>query len=115
MDKVVGFHGIPAPRRNLARQLRELADIIEADDAETEPHGIMMCLMGAAQFEVVGIGETEGWAGARQALHAVTYATFETIGGNIRPRQHRIYQPRGLAAVTPLVVARRATPHREGE
>lgn len=114
MDKVVGFHGIPAPRRRLARQLRELADIIEADDAETEPHGIMMCLMGASQFEVIGIGETEGWSGARQALSAVTYASFDTIGGNIRTRQHRIYQPRGMAEVTPLIVARKASQEKGG-
>lgn len=108
MSEVIGFHGIPAPRRTLARQLRELADILEADQAETEPHGIMMCLMGAAQFEVVGIGETEGWAGARQAMDAVLSARFDTIGGNVRTRQHRMYQPRGAAAVTPLTVSRKS-------
>lgn len=104
MSEVVGFHGIPAPRRYLARQLRELADIIEADQAETEPHGIMMCLMGAAQFEVVGIGDTEGWAGARQAMYSVLSAQFDTVGGNIRVREHAMYQPREAAAVTPLVI-----------
>ena len=103
-DNVIGFSGVPAPRKYLADQLRELADIIESDQAETEPHGIMMVLMGAYQFEVVGIGETEGWTGARQALHAVTRASFETMGGNIRVRDHAIYQPRGKADVTPLAV-----------
>ncbi len=112
MSEIIGFHGIPAPRRTLARQLRDLADIIDADQAETEPHGIMMCLMGASQYEVVGIGETEGWAGARSAMYAVLSASFETIGGNIRPRQHRMYQPRGAAAVTPLIISRK--PGREG-
>ncbi len=107
MAEVIGFHGIPAPRRYLARQLRELADIIENDDAETEPHGILMCLMGAAQFEVIGIGETEGWSGARQAMNSVLFARFDTMGANIRTRQHRIYQPRGAADVTPLVVSRK--------
>lgn len=103
-DNVIGFHGVPAPRRYLAKQLRKLADIIEGDQAETEPHGIMMVLMGAHQFEVVGIGETEGWTGARQALHSVTCASFETVGGNIRTRGHAMYQPRGQAEVTPLVI-----------
>jgi ribosome modulation factor len=32
MTRVVGFHGVPAPRRHVARQLRELADIIERDE-----------------------------------------------------------------------------------
>ena len=110
MSKVIGFRGVPAPRRALARQLRILADIIEADEAETEPHGIMMCLMGAAQFEVVGIGDTECWVGARQAMHSVTTANFQTVGGNIRMRDHQKYQPRGAAEITPLVVSRKATP-----
>jgi hypothetical protein len=105
MAKVIEFHGIPASRRTLARHLRDLADIIEADEAETEPHGIMMCLMGATQFEVIGVGETEGWAGARQAMGAVLSATFKTVGGNIRTRQHQIYHPRSAATVTPLIVA----------
>jgi hypothetical protein len=108
MSEIIGFYGIPAPRRTLARQLRELAEIIEADQAETEPHGILMCLMGAAQFEVIGIGETEGWAGARQTMDAVLLARFDTVGGNIRSRQHRMYQPRGAAAVTPLDVSRKS-------
>lgn len=107
MSDVVQFHGIPAPRRALARQLRELADIIEADQAETEPHGVLMCLMGAAQFEVIGIGDTEGWTGARHAMNAVIGAQFDTVGGNIRTREHRIYQPREKAGVTPLTVARK--------
>ena len=105
MSDVIGFHGVPAPRRRLARQLRELADIIESDQAETEPHGILMCLMGAMQFEVIGVGETEGWAGARQAMHAVTGSRFDTVGGNIRMRDHPIYQPRKAAEVTPLGVS----------
>ena len=104
MSEVVGFHGVPAPRRRLAKMLRELADIIEADQAETEPHGIMMCLMGAHQFEVIGIGETEGWTGARAAMNAVLTARFDTIGGNIRMRDHWTYQPRKAAEITPLVV-----------
>lgn len=108
MTNVVGFHGVPAPRRTLARQLRELADIIEADKSETEPHGVMMCLMGAAQFEVVGIGDTEGWSGARQAMYSVLGASFETVGGNIRIREHYMYQPRHAVNVTPLIVSRKS-------
>ncbi|WP_238368808.1 hypothetical protein [Mesobacterium pallidum] len=104
MADVIGFHGVPAPRRSLARMLRELADIIEADQAETEPHGILLCLMGAAQYEVIGIGDMEGYSGARHAMHAVTSARFDTVGGNIRMRDHQIYQPRGAAEVTPLHV-----------
>ena len=104
MSEVVGFHGVPAPRRRLAKMLRELADIIEADQAETEPHGIMMCLMGAHQFEVIGIGETEGWTGGKAAMNAVLTARFDTIGGNIRMRDHWQYQPRKAAEITPLVV-----------
>lgn len=64
----------------------------------------MMVLMGAHQFEVVGIGEIEGWSGARQALHSVTTASFDTVGGNIRYRDHPIYQPRSTAEITELVV-----------
>lgn len=114
MADIIGFHGIPAPRRSLARQLRELADIIESDEAETEPHGIMMCLMGSAQFEVVGIGNTEGWTGARQAMHSVVSARFDTVGGNVRMRDHKMYQPREAASITPLAVSRKPpqeTPH----
>ena len=107
MTKIIGFHGIPAPRRRLAKMLRELADIIEADQAETEPHGIIMCLMGAHQFEVVGIGETEGWTGGRAAMNAVLSARYDTEGGNIRLREHRAYQPRGAADVVPLIVAKK--------
>ncbi|WP_299734612.1 hypothetical protein [uncultured Roseobacter sp.] len=107
MSEVIGFHGVPAPRRRLARQLRELADILDTDQSETEPHGIMMCLMGAAQFEVVGIGDTEGWSGARQAMSAVIGARFDTMGGNIRMRDHAIYQPRKQAEITPLVLSRK--------
>jgi hypothetical protein len=108
MTEIVNFHGVPAPRRRLARMLRELAEIIETDQAETEPHGIMMCLMGAHQFEVIGIGETEGWSGARSAMTAVLSARFDTIGGNIRTRDHFLYQPRGSADVVPLIVARKS-------
>ena len=105
MRKIVGFHGVPALRRTLARQLRELAAIIEADEAETEPHGMLMCLMGASQFETIGIGDTEGWAGGRAAMDAVLNARFDTVGGNIRTRHHQLYAPRKAAQVTPLIVA----------
>lgn len=107
MSDVIGFHGVPAPRRRLAKMLRELAEIIETDQAETEPHGILMCLMGAHQFEVVGIGETEGWTGARAAMNAVLSARFDTLGGNIRTREHMAYQPRSAAQVVPLSVSRK--------
>lgn len=108
MSNVTEFHGVPASRRHLARQLRELASIIEADKAETEPHGILMCLMGAAQFEVVTIGQSEGWLGATQAMKAVVGARFDTIGGNIRMRHHSIYEPRPAAEVTPLALSIKA-------
>lgn len=111
MSDVVGFHGVPFPRRMLARELRGLADIIEADQAETEPHGIMMCFMGASQFEVVGIGDTEGWVGAREAMCAVLDARFDTVGGNIRMRSHRKYQPRDAASMVSLIVAKKDRPH----
>lgn len=90
MAKVIDFHGVPPARRALARDLRDLADLIEADQLETEPHGILMCLMGAVQFEVVSVGQTEGWRGATQAMHSVVGARFDTIGGNIRMRDHRM-------------------------
>lgn len=107
MSRVVDFSGVPAARMKLARQLRELADLIEADMAATEPHGIMMCLMGAKQYEVIGAGDTEGWRGARAAMHAVCGATFQTVGGNIRDRAHRTYQPREAAEVVPITASRK--------
>lgn len=106
-DKVIGFKGVPAARRHLARQLREMADIISADMAETEPHGILMCLMGATQFEVIAVGQAEGWIGARQAMSAVLMARFDTVGGNIRQRVHQMYQPRDAAEILPLVVSQK--------
>lgn len=105
MNDVVEFRGTPASRRNLAKQLRDLAAYIETDMLETEPHGIFMCLMGSGQFEVVVIGQTEGWAGAKNAMIAVLTARFDTEGGNIRTRMHPVYEPRKAAPVLPFVVA----------
>lgn len=115
MADVLGFGGVPPARRIVASQLRELADIIASDAAETEPHGIVMCLMGATQFEVVCIGQTEGWSGAKSAMNAVLSARFDTIGGNIRQRHHHMYNPRAPAEVVPINVAQRQKPLKENE
>lgn len=83
-----------AAHRRLARWLRELADYIEADELETEPHAALIVLTGAEQHEVLiaGYGEDRGGCdGAIYAAHAVTLTNFRTEGGNIRPRNHALY------------------------
>lgn len=39
---------------------------------------------------------------ANSAMYAVLSAKFETVGGNIRVRDHPHYQPRQAATPTPL-------------
>lgn len=83
-----------AAHRRLARWLRELADYIEADDLETEPHAALIILTGSEQHEVLcaGYGEDrDGCDGAVYAAMAVTSPAYRTAGGNVRPRNHAKY------------------------
>lgn len=84
-------------RQALADWFRELAGHIERDELDCEPHAVVMCLTGPTVHEAVGMGyenDPEGWHGARQALRAIEWARFRTVGGNIRTRNTGVY---GLA------------------
>ncbi|MEL7281322.1 MAG: hypothetical protein AAGK79_13260 [Pseudomonadota bacterium] len=96
---------VPKSRRDLARQLRDWADIIEADGAETEPNACLMVMTGRTQHEVLWFGgavEGQFLSGALQAAHAVIRAPFETVGGQIRPRTHQYGSGRKIADVVML-------------
>lgn len=83
-----------AAHRRLARWLRELADYIESDQLETEPHAALIVLTGVEQHEVLmaGYGEdSRGCDGAMNAARAVISPSYRTEGGNIRPRAHDHY------------------------
>ena len=82
----------PKSRTELVRYLRDLADVIEAETAETDPRAALIVLTGPSRHEVLHVGHNSepGFiCGALQAAQAVYNAPFKTIGGNIRPRTHR--------------------------
>lgn len=86
-----------AAHRKLARWLRDLADYIEADELETEPHAALIVLTGANQHEVLMAGygdDASGCDGAAHAATAVVSPSYRTEGGNTRTRNHTRY---GLA------------------
>ena len=100
---------MPKARRDLARWLREIADSIEADAAETEPNAALLVLAGAERFEVLWKGEDidPGFTrGAITAARAVLCSGYETAGENLRPRSHQYGAPRGVAKVYELRVNR---------
>lgn len=99
--------GISAASRVLARQLREIADHIEADELETQPHGAILCLTGPFQHEVLPMGDPEGNRGARSACHAILLATFRTVGGNIRTRNHQNYQAKAVAELVQMMARKK--------
>ncbi|MCP1550651.1 MULTISPECIES: hypothetical protein [Methylorubrum] len=81
-------------RRDLARHLREIADLIEADQVETEPHAFWLVLTGMAQHEVLYAGYAEDGDGFRGALSAAGFiggAAFPTRGGPVRRREGEVY------------------------
>lgn len=83
-----------AAHRKLAQWLRELANYIEADELETEPHAALIVLTGTEQHEVLIAGygsDARGCDGAAFAAKAVITTGFRTVGGNIRPRDHGRY------------------------
>lgn len=85
---------VRAAHRRLARWFRELADYIEADELETEPHAAMIVLTGSEQHEVLIAGyssDVSGCNGAMYAAQTVLSSAFRTAGGNIRPRDHSLY------------------------
>lgn len=78
-----------AAHRKLANWLRELADIIEADSIETEPHAALIVLTGTEQHEVLCAGygsDGHGAQGAAYAAQTVMTTSYRTEGQNIRPR-----------------------------
>jgi len=91
MTNVMAFGGVPRGRRELARWLRDLADTIESDRAETEPSAALVVLTGDARHEVLWTGHEHqpGFLrGAICAAYAVVTPTYDTAGSNVRPRTH---------------------------
>ena len=83
-----------AHRRKIANYLRTIADGIEADELETEPHGFILVLTGRHQHEVLSAGygdDADGFDGAATAAQTVCLASYRTTGGNIRQRNHARY------------------------
>ena len=96
---------VPKSRKDLARQLREWADIIDADMAETEPNACLLVMTGRTQHEVLWFGSAvEGafLSGALAAATAVIRAPFLTEGGSVRPRTHNYASGRKVADVVML-------------
>lgn len=105
---------VPPARRSLARYLRELANVIEANEAETEPNAAVVILTGRTQHEVLHVGndhEPGFIRGAILAAQAVHMPRYDTEGGNIRPRTHNYASGRTVAD---LVVLRGRQP-RDGD
>src|SRR5258708_5493050 len=78
----------------LTQWLRELADYIDANDLETEPHAALIVLTGPDQHEAICAGYSDDGSaldGAAYAAMAVTRPHFATEGGNIRKRNHPHY------------------------
>lgn len=92
--------GTPPARRALARYLRELAEIIEADESETAPNAALVVLTGRTRHEVLHVGnnaEPGFIRGAILAAQAVYTPHYDTAGGNIRPRTHNYGFGRAVA------------------
>jgi hypothetical protein len=82
-------------RMRLVRWLRELADIIEADQAATEPHAVLITLTGKSQHEVVSFGygrDDQGFREAGEVAHKVA-SFWRTMGRNIRKRYSYLPRP----------------------
>lgn len=95
----------PPARRALARYLRELAEVIENDEAATAPNAAVVILTGRTRHEVLHVGndaEPGFIRGAILAAQAVHTPHYETAGGNIRPRTHNYASGRKVADLVPL-------------
>lgn len=116
-DSVVQFHpAIPKARRALARYLREMADIIDADMADVEPNAALIVLTGRTKHEVVWTGgdtEPRFLYGALEAARAVLCTPYDTVGGHQRPRTHSYGAGKQEAQVVTLI--RRPDATQEGE
>lgn len=92
MSKVAQFPTAEARRltaqQRLARYLRELADVIEKDEAATEPTAALIVLTGAKQHEVLSCGFGNDATGLMEAAQVAEHCTrpWRTLGRNIRPR-----------------------------
>ncbi|MEN9062882.1 hypothetical protein [Ponticoccus litoralis] len=108
MGDLVNLHEMgrtPPARRALARYLRELAEVIEADEAETAPNAAVVILTGRTQHEVLHVGNDEepGFIrGALLAAQAVHTPHYDTAGGNIRLRTHTYASGRRAADLVTL-------------
>lgn len=83
-------HQVGSVRRDLAKHLRMIADGIENDGLETEPHAFLLVLTGLAQHEVLYAGysqDAQGFHGALSAADAMRFASYRTRGGNVRRRE----------------------------
>lgn len=89
---VVNFEpSVPSARRSLARYLRDLANVIDADLAEVEPNAALIVLTGRTAHEVVWTGghsEPGFLRGALAAAVAVIQTSYPTMGDRQRPRTH---------------------------
>lgn len=92
MSEVAKFPAAKARRlaaqQRVARYLRELADVIEKDEAETEPTAALIVLTGTSQHEVLSIGFGADATGLTEAAEVAVHCTrpYPTRGRNIRRR-----------------------------
>lgn len=87
-----------ADRQRLAAWFRQIADYLDANILETEPHAALVVLAGREQYEVVSCGFTKDALGYREAIWAVKQVcdpSYRTVGGNIRKRHTYISTPIG--------------------
>jgi hypothetical protein len=79
------------------RYLREVADLLDANDAETEPTAALLVLSGRRNHEVVCCGYGDDAWGYEEASHAAYFVArasgYPTMGRNRRERGDYIARP----------------------
>jgi hypothetical protein len=96
VTNIVQLNGVgpSKARRDLARWLREIADLMEADLLETEPHAALIVLTGTERHEMASAGYSEGgdgFDGAVNAAWSIGTAHYERVGGAFAMRNHPRY------------------------
>lgn len=94
MSAIVSFPSAAARERTkrsrLATYLRELADLIEADEVEIEPTAALVVISGPSAHEVVCCGYDDDDDGFQEAAAVAGYVArsdwCRTLGGNRRKR-----------------------------